>query len=1034
MPVFGCVITNWNVKMVAKGVLIGNILLTKKISKQGELKMIAKNPSMSRGFRFRQTLIASAVASTISMTAIAQDSNPQIVEEVVITGIRASLENALNKKREASSLVEVIMSEDIGKLPDQNLAEVLENITGIQITRTAGVGTGVQIRGTNANRVEINGASTTGSGAGRNGINFEDVNASIIAGVEVTKASEAKTIEGSVGGTVNLLTIRPLDLDDMLLSARIQGEESSLSDESAAPRFSGAYGNRWETADNGTFGFVISGSYTEKDATSFRPRTDRDNLSSVPGETPEEFLGIQFLLQEAENDQYETTNLSTTFEWAPNDNLTVFFDAIINEQERSRESYRVQASGVSRHSNRQLPSEFETVNFGTHSGVNFGEFQAALKGTIEPDLANHNEDPNLRFSSETGARITDSEIFRLGGKWQNDKWTASVEFASTSSDTSSPKLDTTVNFINPNCPLNNLDANGDPTPATSNENCVPFIYDLSGGSLSFGINFDSPFAPTVAQLLDPANVVLDQVEVNRNSQENGEDAFRTDFSYYFDEHGVTSVDVGYRYNESTSSFNAIEDTIGGFGVLEDSPNGLLFEELLVRGPTNYGEQDGRTLAIRNFLLLDPDRSFSDQAGTLAILEGALAEHRLANPGANGQLTADLTPDRNQFYDITEETHAIYAQVNFESGIFRGNIGVRYLETEIDAVAFGPSDINGNRSLQSQKSDYSFILPRFNLVASPTDDLLFRFGFGKDIRRPDFTDLSSGFEFGQNENTAIGFGNPGLAPEEVVSWDLSVEWYFAPAAVVSVGYFNKERTNIITTKLESALLIDDGVGGFLRETDPSCPGGGVYNPSVVPNVLGDPNTLGLCVDFNKPQNDNVSTTQTGIELAFQYDLAEFEDTLGWASGFGIIANYTIQDFSGGSTEDCTGGRGATVLGDVCIDEGLLDFSENAYNFTVFYEKYGLSARMRYTWREAFRTEDFAGGSSTNSTFSFPVVTDDRGQLNASINYDINDNFNVGLEGVNLTEENIEQNCVSANGPLCFVGYPDRTVVFGLSYTY
>ena len=128
---------------------------------------------------------------------------------IFVTGIRSSLQSALNEKRDADSLIEVIQAEDIGKLPDQNLAEVLENVTGVQITRTAGVGTGVQIRGTNDNRVEINGVSTVGSGTGRGGINFEDINAAIIASVEVIKAPEAKTVEGSVGGTINLRTIRP---------------------------------------------------------------------------------------------------------------------------------------------------------------------------------------------------------------------------------------------------------------------------------------------------------------------------------------------------------------------------------------------------------------------------------------------------------------------------------------------------------------------------------------------------------------------------------------------------------------------------------------------------------------------------------------------------------------------------------------------------------------------------------------------------------------------------------------------------------
>ena len=163
----------------------------------------------------------------------------------------------------------------------------------------------------------------------------------------------------------------------------------------------------------------------------------------------------------------------------------------------------------------------------------------------------------------------------------------------------------------------------------------------------------------------------------------------------------------------------------------------------------------------------------------------------------------------------------------------------------------------------------------------------------------------------------------------------------------------------------------------------------------------------------------------------------EDRLGWASGFGVIFNYTNQDFSGGSIVDCTSGRGAQVLGSgVCIPRGLLDFSEDAYNITIYYEKYGLSARARYTWRESFRTQDFGGGANTSgsSTFSFPVHTLDRGQLNASINYSVNDHLDVGLEVVNLTEERIDQHCVSTRGPLCFVGLPDRRIVVGGIYRF
>ena len=177
-------------------------------------------------------------------------------------------------------------------------------------------------------------------------------------------------------------------------------------------------------------------------------------------------------------------------------------------------------------------------------------------------------------------------------------------------------------------------------------------------------------------------------------------------------------------------------------------------------------------------------------------------------------------------------------------------------------------------------------------------------------------------------------------------------------------------------------------------------------------------MGLCVDLTRPGNDPETTTQSGIELAFQYDLSGFEDRLGWASGFGFLVNYTNQDFSGGSTVDTTSGRGLQVLGDVSIRRGLLDFSEDAYNITMYYEKYGVSARARYTWREGFRTQDFGGGANTSgsSTFSFPVNTLDRGQLNASISYDVPalEGLTLGVEAVNLTEERIRQHCVAESG--------------------
>ena len=272
--------------------------------------------------------------------------------------------------------------------------------------------------------------------------------------------------------------------------------------------------------------------------------------------------------------------------------------------------------------------------------------------------------------------------------------------------------------------------------------------------------------------------------------------------------------------------------------------------------------------------------------------------------------------------------------------------------------------------------------------------------------------------------------------------ISADWYFAPSAVFSVGFFHKDRGNLFVQETEQAPTDTNG----FRSIDPSCPGGGIFNPVPDRNVLSDIDGNGLCVPIQTTVNDTGTTTQTGVEVAFQYDLSDWEDRLGgfdWASGFGLLANYTYQDFGGGElTQSSTGSSRAPTIfatttgGDGIIEarQGLLDNSENAFNITGYYEKFGLSARLRYTWRDSFRTLDTAAGASLGSTLGFPVVTASRGQLNGSINYDVTDNFTVGVEGVNLTTSNIEQFCVNDGALLCFQGIPDRRITFGGSYTF
>lgn len=989
------------------------------------------------------TAMAMLAPPAFAQDAPSQDEGSGVADEpaddaIVVTGIRSSLATALGEKRTSDNLVEVIQAEDIGKLPDQNLAEVLENVTGVQITRQAGVGNAVQIRGTDANRTEINGVSTVGSGAGRSGISFEDLPAALIASVEVTKVPTAQTIEGSVGGTINLRTIRPLDLREPLVAARAQMENSDLA-KSTLPRVSATIGNNWDTGI-GEIGIVLSGSYARQDVAAFKPRVDRDALV-LPGSGPSAeafpFLRIQFLQQGLENYEYETYNGTAALEWKPNDDLKFYFDATLNNQSRGQQSHRVQISGTATPSvvDAMNNTAFETVNLGTINGPNgpidLGTVQAAVAGTIGIGGSTGSVvDPNLRTSSDTGARVTKSRVFDFGTDWQaTDKLKVRAEVSLSTSKSDFPNFSTTLDFINPNGPQ--------PVIGRSIDNGVPLEFDLRDGTLQFGIDQASAFAPTAAQLLDPANYQLQQVTQGANSTDNKERGARLDFTYDTTDLNpfVTSLDFGYRWNRTTAKNSEFSNNVSLTNTTTawNRPSGDLFSDILIPGPRNFDAADGRRLSFPDFLLIDGGLSFRDPAKVLDALNAAIAASNAAR--TQGPAVASLampTESFAGFFSIKETTNAAYFQANMEGEIagmpVRGNAGFRWLHTKLSST--GNNIANGTVTGQTvANSSYNFLLPRFSLVLEPVDKLLLRAGIARDIRRPNFDTLSTSFSFGTGANTPVAVGNPDLVPEAVWSFDLSGEYYFAPSSLISVGVFHKSRTNLFAQRQEDPAPNLDAGGNLNVSIDPSCPGGGIYNPIANRNINNPIQGVGICVPRSSTFNVPGTTTQTGIEVAFQHDLSAWEDVLGFASGFGFIGNFTYQKTGGTAREYrvADGPRNVfTQLGYANSRDiiSLTNLSKYAYNTTLFYDKYGLNARLRYTWRSSYVSND-------PFFFGLPLINGARGQLNASINYDINDHINVGVEGINLLRGDQNQYCVNDKALLCFQGLTDRRLTAGLS---
>ncbi len=973
-----------------------------------------------------------------STQASAEPAPPQDETDIIVTGIRASLQSALGEKRNADNLVEVIRAEQIGKLPDQNLAEVLENVTGVQITRSAGVGTAVQIRGTDANRTEINGVSTVSSGSDRSGISFEDLPAALISSVEVVKVPTASTIEGSVGGTINLRTIRPLSLREPLIAARAQVERSDLS-RSTLPRLSATLGNRWDTSI-GEIGIVASGSYARQDVASFSPRVDRDAVT-LPGSGPSAqafpFLRIQFFDQALDNFEYETKNATGALEWKPAPNLKFYGDATINNQERGQQSTRVQISGTASTSvvNTTRSTAFETVDLGVLDGPDgprdLGQVQAALTGTlgvgVEP---NGTIDPNLRTSSNNGARITKSRVYDLGAEWTIDRFTAKVQGSLSTSKSRFPNFSTTLDFINPQGPQ--------PSIGRSLDNGVPTAFDLRDGTLQFGIDASSALAPTSAQLLNPANYRLQQVTQGNSSTDNKEKALRADFSYDTSDFApfLKSFDFGWRWNRTSAVNTVVTNNISYTNVTTafNRPSGDRFNQILIPGPNNFNAADGRTLYFPDFLIIDGRRAFEDSTGVLNVLNDAITAGNAARATGTAAIPLLTTPTESAsgFFTIRETTNAFYAQANIDTTVagatVRGNAGVRWLRTRLSSI--GNNIANNVATGQTvSTSAYEFFLPRFSLVIEPADRVLVRAGVARDIRRPDFNQLSTSVSFGTSANAVVPVGNPELVPESVWSYDLSGEWYFAPSSLISVGFFHKKRTNLFALRQEDPA--NNVVNGVLNiDITPPCEQGGIYNPIANRNINNPIQGVGICVPISSTFNVGGTTTQTGVELAFQHDLSALESKIGFLSGLGFIGNFTYQK-TGGSARDFRAADGPrtifTLLGFPNSQDRvtLTNLSKISYNTTLFYDKYGLNARVRYTWRSSFISND------PSFFFGLPRVNGARGQLNASINYDVTDFINIGVEGINLLRGDQNQYCINDKALLCFQGLTDRRLTAGVS---
>jgi len=943
-------------------------------------------------------------------TVYAQGQEEEVaIEEVLVLGIRKSLESAMAEKRERTNLTEVINAEDVGKLPDENVAEVLENIPGVQITRSAGIGEGVSVRGSDENRVEINGRGTLSTQDDRGGIRFSDLPAALVRSLTVVKVPTADMVEGSIGGTINVKTYRGLRLKKPLKVARFTSEYAENSDawnENAAL----TWGDKFNT-EFGDIGAILTFSHIKKSvredsirvSTATRTGTGGNNspalLALFPpvGEgsfTPYYYPGFGDT-QYGEEDR-ENNSLNGSLEWQATSKLKLFMEGTYTDVERlNRRQSALQSFGSgSPASSRELDglrnATFDTVFV---AGVQIPIFTSGIiGGGVRNGTTIDGVNPNpglpdglqIRTTNRTTTVNSESYVAALGGEWKNDTVLIEFEVNAAASKRKSNAFNVAFQYNDPSDPnFHSLDA----------RLRVPFIYDVRDGDLSYG---PVPGHPAAANFLNPDFYSLFVARDTTTRFENDAYAQKIDLTWTVDTRFWSDLRFGLRTSQrSTERLREAQTTdLFPFGA------GSEFTEIDLSGfltstPGNFLEYNSDGVFLDNFLT--PDYR---QVSTLrSVLESG------AGLGGNNRFSPP------QGFRVEEDTFAMYASADFYADILgmplRGNIGLRVIQTNQLATGNQLQD-SGVFNPVSVRQEYTNALPSASLVLSPFEKVQIRFGYAEILRRPSFAQLSPTFEFPLNVGQAVIVGDPSLRPTTAEQYDLAVEYYFRKGSVLSLGVFHKELESVV---------------GRVRDGQICSPIAVSDNPLNCPTVVGGPvdGTNVPKAVFTNLEGGKIQ----GAELAFQHRFNWLPKPY---NGLGVIASYAYQDGERDLTFSVPGFLQGASGPDAEFPLNFTRLSENSYNVTVYFErpKSRWSGRLRYTYRDGFLVSE-----SVDASNNLPLYRDDRFQLNASMSYRLTDVFTLRFSGVNLTKEQSTERSSFTTGPIVRQRDADRRMSLGIS---
>jgi iron complex outermembrane recepter protein len=946
------------------------------------------------------------------------------VEEVVVTGFRASLASALNVKRRETEIVDAISAEDIADFPDTNLAESIQRIPGVSIDRDAGEGRSITVRGLGSDftRTRINGMeaqattggtdSSGGSNRGR-GFDFNVFASELFNRITIRKTAAAEVEEGSLGATVDLVTARPFDYKKFTAAGSIQYGYNDLSKE-WDPRAAILLSDTWF---DGKLGVLASVAYSERDlfeegfsSVRWAGVVDSGGFCSPLGFAPVNpsgtangasaancATGVARPANTAANvTAYQTASASNVYlprlprygrlvhdqsrtgatasvQFAPRDGTKFTLDGLYSKLEATRQENFLEALSFSRNAAAGGQTQIHVRDAAVNAG---GDLVYGVFDNVDIRTEQRYDELSTDFTQVT---LTAEHEF-------TDRFRGRGLIGRSVSDFQNP-VQTTVTFDrqnsagfgwdfrdNPNTPL--ITWGFDPTD--------PAAWSWRPGSLGTAVTA----------------VPRSEIRIRPQSVKTVFETLQADFAWDMSD----TLRLKFGANLKTFDSVSFEARRTDETVVPNLPAGVTVATLSQQ-LTGFGSGLGMPAGSATGWLVP----------NLDAVVSTFNIYCNCDTGVSGgdfRLTSFNNANaRGSNRTVTEDALAFYLQLDANGQIgqmpWRGNVGVRQVHTKL--FASGYSSSAGGTAVFGT-NEYDDTLPSLNLSIDPIKDFTVRFGAAKVMARPQIGNTLAGANYlvpttslgASGPNFTASIGNVNLEPFRAYTYDLSLEWYFAPESLLSLALFYKDIDSYIQN------LRQDLQYQQLTSLNPVA-----FAPEFCNNPCSPTTIFALTTAVNTKGGP-----LQGFEISYQQPFRFLPGLLG---NTGAILNYT---YVKSEIDYC-----ANALCTSFVTDDLVNLSTNAYNATLYYEDKKLSARVSMSVRDPY-LQNIPGRNNNQIEGKEKTVNFD-----ASATYQLTKNLALTFEGLNLTDEDNHQFVGNADRQSTSVfHHTGRQFYFGARYKY